>query len=143
MLEFAVKAWVKNKGKLEEDLRNNGDFYRECLYKDIVKKTVELVLNGEYTDEENGWFEDGFLQNSITEVNDGDYQGTLIYLIPVDTYQPSLENYLVTSVGYGSCSGCDTLMNIQGWEEGDLSEEQIKDFMTLALHLVQKMKWLG
>ena len=33
MLEFVVKAWDKNKGKLEEDLRNNGDFYPSSIFR--------------------------------------------------------------------------------------------------------------
>lgn len=39
-------------------------------------------------------------------------------------------------------SGCDTLMAISGYSDELPNEEQVKDYMTLALHLVQKLKRL-
>ena len=41
---------------------------------------------------------------------------------------------------YGSCSGCDTLLGINEYEDGLPNEEQVKDYMTLCLHLIQKLK---
>ena len=68
----------------------------------------------------------------ITEIDNGDYQGTLLYLIPFKTYQLSENEYLMTYVGYGSCSGCDTLQAIQDYSEKPLTEGQISDFMALC-----------
>lgn len=84
----------------------------------------------------------GFDLNSMTVIDDGDYQGTQIFIMPLDTYQPSVEKYVYTNTYYGSCSGCDTLQAIQSWDESEKpNEEQIKDYMELALHLLQKCKW--
>ncbi len=76
----------------------------------------------------------------MTVIDNGDYQGTLIYIIPRDTYQPDVEDYLVTNNYYGSCSGCDTLQAITEYSSKPLSNGQIEDLMTLALHLVQRLK---
>ena len=74
-------------------------------------------------------------------VDNGDYQGTQLFLIPRDTYQPSESEYLMTYVGYGSCSGCDTLQAIQDWSIDDrlLEPEQVEDFMKLCKDLVTNM----
>ena len=78
----------------------------------------------------------------ITVIDDGNYQGTQIFIIPTNTYQPSVEDYVYTNTYYGSCSGCDTLQGISSYDGDEPSEEQIKDYMELALHLLQKCKML-
>ena len=74
-------------------------------------------------------------------MDNGDYQGTLLFLIPCDTYQPSEYEYLLTYVGYGSCSGCDALMSIQS--DGDYGEKltngQVRDIMCLCLNIIANM----
>lgn len=58
-----------------------------------------------------------------------------------DVYQPEIEDYLMTHTYYGSCSGCDTLLKIIDFYEEDYpNEEQVKQLMTLSLHLIQRMK---
>jgi hypothetical protein len=52
----------------------------------------------------------------MTVIDDGDYQGTQIFIIPTDTYQPSVKDYVMTDTYYGSCSGCDTLQAISGYD---------------------------
>jgi hypothetical protein len=74
-------------------------------------------------------------------IDDGDYQGTLLFLIPEDTYQP--DNYYYVKVEYGSCSGCDTLESIRDYDSDTPNDEQVKDYMTLCLHIIQKFKKLG
>lgn len=142
MLKFCVNQWDKNKNKLEEDIKKNIKEYNEYTYKDLVKKVVELILN----DEDNDW-DDKWDAENITEIDNGDYQGTLLYMIPLKTYQPSEYEYLMTYVGYGSCSGCDTLQNIQmGYYNNEDEEEKqkeinrfIKDMMKLCLDLLQNI----
>jgi hypothetical protein len=53
---------------------------------------------------------------------------------------------MITEVGYGSCTVCDTLQSIQ-WDDYDYedpdkepTEGQVKDYMTLCLHLIQQMR---
>lgn len=133
MMKFSVEQWDKNKHRLEKDIRENFSYYNDAEYGDLVAKVVDLIFNDE----------DDILYDSenITEVDNGDYQGTLLYLIPEKSYQPSEYQYLMTYVDYGSCSGCDTLQSIQMWifDEADekRKEEFVKDMMGLCLHLVQ------
>lgn len=135
MIKYCVEKWDKNKGKLEAKLRE-GTSWNACEYSDLVKLVVEEVLND---GEKSMYDDDKWNASKITEVDDGDYQGTLIYLIPRDTYQPSASDYLMTYVWYGSCSGCDALKAIQDWGSGLLTEQQVKDFMALCKDLITGM----
>jgi hypothetical protein len=134
MMKFSVAQWDKNKGRLLEDIRENLKEYNNCDYKFLVEKVVRFIFNDE--DSEYG---EGYSYKEITEIDNGDYQGTLLYMIPEDTYQPSESDYLLTYVGYGSCSGCDTLQSIQCWYdfEDEDKEQMIKDFFGLCLNIVQ------
>lgn len=77
----------------------------------------------------------------IYEINDGDYQGTLVYVIGANGYQP--DKYWYVKVGYGSCSVCDTLEAIREYSNNRPTDEQVKDYMTLALHIIQGLKLMG
>lgn len=134
MLKYCLKKWDKNKDKLRKRLETEKGL-SECYYNRIVEIVVKEILNdgeecsGVYTF--SRWDE-----KRITEINDGEYQGTLIYIIPKDTYQPSEYNYLMSYVGYGSCSGCDTLMAIQ-YDMGEHpNEQQLEDLMSLCKDIV-------
>jgi hypothetical protein len=70
---------------------------------------------------------------NITVINDGDYQGTLLYIIPKKTYQPN--QYWSVKIYYGSCSGCDTFESIRASRS---ETEKLDDVMTLALHVAQE-----
>ena len=129
MIKYCLEKWEKYKGELEEDIRQDATL-NECDYLYLVKKVVSIILNGGDAEWDTG---------KITQIDNGDYQGTLLFLIPMDTYQPSEYEYLMTYVNYGSCSGCDTLQAIQDWGEKKLTENQVKDFMTLCRDLVCSM----
>ena len=104
-------------------------------YLEIVKVVIEAIHDpDEYGDID---------PTRIHEIDDGDYQGTLLYVIAANSYQPA--DYWYVKVEYGSCSGCDTLQAINDeWDsEKKPSKEQVKDYMTLALHIVQGIKKLG
>lgn len=131
MLKYCLRKWDENKKKLEEELLKD-PLLNNCEYKHIVEKVVEIILN---TNEECLWDSEG-----ITEIDDGDYQGTLLFLIPRKTYQPLEYEYLMTYVGYGSCSGCDTLQAIQeDYGENPISEDQLKDYMALCKDIITNM----
>ena len=102
-----------------------------CEYDHLVKLVVKYILNPSIKVD---WKK--FDADQITVIDNGDYQGTLLFMIPRNTYQPSEGDYLLTYSGYGSCSGCDTLKNIQCWRDGLPNEDQIKDYMTLCKDLV-------
>lgn len=101
-------------------------------YKDIVRLVVEAVGDDSYARPD---------PERIHQVDDGDYQGTLVFVIGARGYQPS--DYWYVKVGYGSCSGCDTLESICGYSSDKPNEEQVKDYMTLALHIVQGLGRMG
>lgn len=134
MISSIIEQWENNKSKLENYFRTT-DQYEYCGYKQIVEKLFELCITN--ADEHYG-----FNIERMTVIDDGDYQGTKLFIIPKDTYQPSVDDYITTHTYYGSCSGCDTLQSICGYDYGLPTEEQVKLYMTLVLHLVQKLKWL-
>ena len=121
-----IKEWEKKKRRLEEYFRNTRQ-EKYSTYLDIVKIIVKVILPG-------------YDYKKITVIDDGDWQGTQIFIIPSDVYQPDIEEYLYTYVYYGSCSGCDTLLGINNYEDGKPNDSQIKDYITLCLHLIQRMK---
>lgn len=136
MIKKFVEKWNRYKENLENYFRNTKQEEYQA-YKDIVKALFKNVINQGETDHWNK-----FNIEEMTLIDDGDYQGTQIFIIPLDTYQPNIEDYVVTNTYYGSCSGCDTLLAINEFSSGLPSEEQIHDYMMLALHLLQKCKWL-
>lgn len=127
MLKTIRDKWDKNREELREALACAD--LDHCDYKDLVKLSFDVIFN-----ERKTGFRDKILDTDIiTEIDNGDYQGTLLYLIPFKTYQPAEYEYLMTYVDYGSCSVCDTLMGIQGSCETPLEKQkQISDFMTLC-----------
>jgi hypothetical protein len=79
--------------------------------------------------------------NRIHQIDDGDYQGTLVFVIAEKGYQP--DNYYSVKIYYGSCSGCDTLESIRNYDDEKPTEQQVNDYYTLCLHIVQKLKEVG
>jgi hypothetical protein len=125
-----IGLWDNHKGKLEEFFRNHRmEEFNE--YEKIVKLIIGNVLNAG---------DDGLgLSEEIRAIDDGDYQGTHLFLAHEETYQPGIDNYWVTHNSYGSCSGCDTLMAITGYDNENLpSAGQVKELMTLSLHIIQR-----
>jgi hypothetical protein len=134
MIDYFIKKWDKNNVKLKEYFKNNTmDQYDN--YEMLVKLTIELVINDE---------EPIYDSSKIHMIDDSDHEeGTLLFLIPKDTHQPYIEDYIVTSVYYGSCSGCDTLQGIHNHKTDFLPiESQINDFMKLCLNIIQEIRFL-
>ncbi len=102
-------------------------------YQDIVRIVIETISAGD-----NPSYEDRPDPERIHRIDDGDYQGTLVFVIGAEGYQPS--DYWCVFVGYGSCSGCDTLQRIRDWGDDKPNAEQIKDYYTLALHVAQRLR---
>lgn len=133
MIKEFIEKWDKYKNELEEYFKTNKQL-EYSSYELIVKALFDIIIN---KDEE-----DKFDTENITVIDDGDYQGTQIFILHKDWYQPSVEDYVYTNTYYGSCSGCDTLLAINKYDEDLPNEEQIKEYMTLALHLLQKCKYM-
>lgn len=101
-------------------------------YKTLVSLVIAAISKDEvYNDPD---------PERVHEIDDGDYQGTLVYVIAAKGYQPS--DYWYTKVSYGSCSGCDTLQAI----DDDFRTDPAKaanDCLTLALHIIQGLYKMG
>ena len=133
MLKILVQKWNQNKELLRKEIASKPEFMKKCTYKDLVKLTFDTIFN---SGEDDGYFT-SLNTNEITEIDDGDYQGTLLYMIPFDMYQPGACDYLLTHVSYGSCSVCDTLRSIQyGCGDEGLTESRIINFMNLCQNIV-------
>jgi len=143
MIKEIVDKWDRNKPTIKCWFQTT----RPESYEDIVRKLFELVIN----DGVGG----GFNISDMTVIDNGEYRGSKIFIIPSDTYQPEVSDYLICDVCYGSCSMCDTLIGIREnspinfFDEDDElqptapSDEQVSDYMTLALHIVQNLRWLS
>lgn len=122
MLKYCVEQWEKNKENLREVLKQF-DFSNEKMdYKVLMSLVITHIL------------EDKWDSKNFTMVDDGDYQGTLLFIIPEKIYQPTEGDYLMTYVWYGSCSYCDTIQSIL-YE----SNNKVENLMNLALHMIQRM----
>lgn len=128
MLQVAVDRFLSKKSLLEEKLGSR----HWTDYSTLVKMVIELVTSEDDYDDFNPDPE------RIHCIDDGDYQGTLIFLIGAKGYQPS--TYWSMKVYYGSCSGCDTLQAIYDYSDEKPTEDQVKDYYTLCLHLIESMK---
>lgn len=133
MIKYCLDKWNKNHKRLEEVMSTDRHL-NVCDYSYLVKLVVDNILN----DEENG-YADTWDSNHITLIDNGDYQGTQLFLIPAKVYQPGEYAYLMTYVNYGSCSGCDTLLSIQRWGDETPTPEQLSDFMMLCKDLITNM----
>ena len=101
-------------------------------YDSLVKRVVEIVGAGDDYCEPSA--------ERITVIDHGDYQGTRLYIIGASGYQPS--DYWSIFVDYGSCSVCDTFKAIKGYSDEPPTEQQVQDYWTLMLHMVQGMRSL-
>ena len=138
MIEAYVDYFNKNKSVLREMFQKVLEQNEYIRYDRVVKILVKFLSNGNMAyNPYGGEFRSYELDpNRITEIDHGEYQGTLIYVIGEPGYQPS--NYVVTKVDYGSCSGCDTLDRIL--EDSDNQAQQLDDLLVLCLHIIQQMK---
>lgn len=127
MITEFVERFMSNKGELEKHFaagHPNG-------YLDIVRAVVDVVKGDEF---------DSMDPSRIHVIDDGEYQGRLLFVIAASDCQP--RDYWYVTVAYGSCSGCDTLKAIHDYSSDPPTADQIKDYMTLALHIVQGLKKL-
>lgn len=134
MINEFVEKWNKYNKELEQYIatteQKEYDSYQilvELLVKYIINRDIEYNM-------------DKYDIEDMHIVDDGDYQGTQIFILHKDCYQPSIEDYIYTNNYYGSCSGCDTLLSINDYEDGLPSEEQVKEYMQLLLNLLQQFK---
>lgn len=130
MIQAFVRKWEERKGEVEEIFRKEHPESYEAIVREVIKILNVSEWSWEAPDPER-----------IHVIDDGHYQGTLLFIIADKSYQPS--TYWAVKISYGSCSVCDTLERIRGYEDGVPNTEQVNDYMTLALHIVQGLKEIG
>lgn len=142
MIKAYIDYWNKDSDKLEEYFKTNkqSEYYR---YEDLVKLVFDIIVNPNCDGISSHEFYEYDTKN-ILSIDDGDYQGTLIFVLHENTYQPSVTDYVYTSVYYGSCEVCDILQGIRDYCDADSlpTDEQIKDYMTLCLHLLENCHYM-
>ena len=102
-------------------------------YEDIFKQTIKMM----FEESEDDYYSNSETPDSerITVIDNGDYQGTLLFVVASKSYQPS--DYWATRVAYGSCSECDTF---QSYSDYDNPEKSAPKMVTMALHMIESMK---
>jgi len=121
-----IQEYVDRFMAAEPEIRGRLGEKHPGSYDDLVKLVID-TLAGDYRDPD---------PERIHRIDDGAYQGTLVYVIGEHGYQPY--DYWWVKVGYGSCSGCDTLEAIRSynWTETP-TPENVNEYWTLCLHIVQ------
>jgi hypothetical protein len=127
MILHYVKQWEERKHLLEQWLTKN----EPNSYQDIY----EAVFAGVVTQPQGRGYK--WHWKRFVKIDDGTFQGNQIFILCSNAYQPELTDYIFTSVAYGSCSACDTFQWIEMLQD---KEERVKQYMTLALHMVQETK---
>lgn len=133
MIKRFVDNWEKYKNDLENYFRTTPQVEYNT-YRKILEALFRIVINRDDSY--------SFDLDDITVIDSGEYQGSLIFILHLDTYQPIPTEHLYTFVYYGSCSCCDTLKGIHEYDEGLPDEKQIREYMFLAVHMLQKCKFL-
>ena len=140
MVDKFTKKWYENKDKLqnyfETNTINNYDSYEQ-----LVKAVLKYIINDGMENYHKLDYE-AVQIDKLVSIDYGDYQGTLIFIFPEYTYQPSISETYYTFVDYGSCSGCDTLKGILTCFDDELpTKAMVNDLMTLSLHLIQNIHY--
>jgi hypothetical protein len=130
MIKEFVSLWFEHKDELQKII---SETELDINYKSIVVLVIENIINkGELK----------LKVDNLTEIDHGNHSGTLIYIVPRDTYQPDLDDYYFTENHYGSCSGCDIIMDIQRNYKKKPKENLVSIVMVLCLHVIQRFKKL-
>lgn len=134
MIKKYIDAWFRNKHKVEKNLRK--------AHPDNYPQLVTMLVSA-LDDEGYGAFESRLDPSKIHTFGGENYQGDYLFLI--QQKHPgygSSESWCSVIVSYGSCSGCDTLQAIEA--DGNYNEPpnaaQVEQYMTLCLHIVQRLK---
>ena len=135
MLKICKRKWDENRGILYNAIRSHDIGFQ---YVDLVKLAIDCILNHSADDEEDYEYPSKWDTKNITVIDNGDYQGTLLFMIPAKCYQPSECEYLLTYAGYGSCSGCDALLSIVEFAD-EMTDEKAKDLLMLCKHLIENI----
>ena len=132
MIQPFVDKLIGSKDALTAEFQKK----RPGSYDDLVNRLVRLL-----DDEDAFGYDEAPDSARVHMIDDGDYQGTKLYIIGANGYQPS--TYWSIFVSYGSCSGCDTFEAIGSYSDDTATEAEAGEYYTLMLHMVQSMKRMG
>lgn len=127
MIKEFVERWEANKVAVRVVF--------EAAHPEDYAAIIKAVISQITTDEYSQLCPD---PDRIHQLDDGSYQGTLVFVIAEKGYQPS--KYYYCMIRYGSCSACDTLTGIKNYSDDKPTKEQVDQYMMLALHTVQWLK---
>ena len=130
MIKAFTDAWLANQSVLREKFAAK----HPDNYMAVVRAVVEILANAD----DHG---DNPDPRRIHEIDDGGYNGALAYVIGASGYER--RRYWCVKIRYGTCSQCDTLKGIHDLNDlsdGPPNEEQVRDYMTLAMHIVQGLR---
>lgn len=128
MLQEFIDSFMENKQAIEKKICEK---FPGIGYKDIV----EIVFT------EIG---DSFRRPDPEKIQcfgGNGYDGTFYFFMP----SADEESFWGVAIFYGSCSGCDAMQAIAdsgSWDAKQPNKQQLKDYMTLALHIIQGTKEL-
>lgn len=127
MIKFALIRWDDNYQKLREVIANTPAKERKNWdYEDLVYLVATTVFEFELSD-----------IRSIVFGGDCNYSGTLVFLIPTDECPQTEREWLMSYIGYGSCTVCDTLQRIQyDDDESDSDIDAVDEYMNLCRDIV-------
>lgn len=77
----------------------------------------------------------------VTRIDHGHYQGTLVFVVGGEGYQPYRHWYV--KVGYGSCSGCDALESARdecSWDYDTNQRDNVAPLYKLLHDLASSMR---
>lgn len=131
MIQEFVDRFMAAKDEIMDDMRQSNP----QSYDDLVRIAVRAVVDTDSYDHPD--------VDRMHIIDDGHYQGTRLFIIPSDRYQPS--KYWIIFVSYGNCSGCDTFQANHGYRDNDepIPQKELDGNWTMMLHMMQSMKEIG
>lgn len=126
MIKFCLIKWDENNKKLREVIANTPVETRKSWgYDDLVYLVATTI------------YEFNLMSvHSIVHGGGSNYQGTLVFLIPMDDGPETEREWLMSYIGYGSCTVCDTLQRIQYDDEFDSDIDVVAEYMNLCRDIV-------
>ena len=127
MIHEFINAWYK----YQDVLRAKFVAGHPESYKEVVRLVVEMLHDADEVLNKPD-------PEAIYEECGDDYSGTLVYVIASDCASPS--SFWYVKISYGPCSACDLLEQVRNYDDDPPTEDQINSYMTLSLHIIQKLR---
>lgn len=126
MIKFCLIKWDENNKKLREVIANTpAETRKKWDYDDLVYLVATTIYEFDLSS-----------ARSIVCGGEGNYQGTLVFLIPMTDGPETEREWLMSYIGYGSCTVCDTLQRIQYDDEFDSDIDAVAGYMNLCRDIV-------